>query len=141
MLPRQLAEQLLQHAGVGRQRRHQHLARDRVGVAAVELEEEVLDQLGGAAVVGAVGDPAALAADPAAADVEDLHGHLERVLGQRDHVGVGAVAEHDGLLLQRPGQRAEVVAQPGGLLEVERLGGGVHLPLDALDERRWCCRP
>ena len=33
------------------------------------------------------------APDPAAADVEDLHGHLERVLGQRDHVGVGAVAE------------------------------------------------
>ena len=69
--------------------------------AAVELEQEVLDELGRAALVGAVGHPAALAADPAAADVEDLDGDLERVLGERDHVGVGAVAEHDGLLLQR----------------------------------------
>ena len=55
-----------------------------------------------AALLDPVGDPAALAADPAAADVEDLHRDLERVLGERDHVGVGAVAEHHGLLLQRP---------------------------------------
>ena len=62
----------------------------------------MLDKLGGVALVDAVGDPAALAADPAAADVEDLHGDLERVLGERDHVGVGAVAEHDRLLLHAP---------------------------------------
>ena len=132
--PPPLAEQLLQHVGVGRQGRHQHLARDRVVLAAVELEEEVLHQLGRAALVGAVGDPAALAADATAAHVEDLHGDLERVLDERDHVGVGAVAQHHGLLLQRLGERAEVVAEPGGLLEVQRLGGGVHLPLDALGE-------
>ena len=70
------------------------------------------------------------------ADVEDLHRHLERVLGQRDHVGVGAVAEDDRLLLQRLPHRAEVVAEPGGLLVVLRLGGGVHLLLDPLHERR-----
>ena len=35
-----------------------------------------------------------------------------------DDVGVGAVAEHDGLLLQRPVERPEVVAEPGGPLEV-----------------------
>ncbi len=72
----------------------------------------------GVGVVDLVGDPAALAADPAAADDEDLDRHLERVLGDRDHVGVGAVAEHDGLLLQRPVERAEVVAEPGGPLVV-----------------------
>ena len=97
--------------------------------AGVELEEEVLDQVGGVALLDAVGHPAPLAADPAAADVEDLDRDLERVLGQRDHVGVGAVAEHHRLLLERLLDRAEVVAQPGGLLEVERLGGGVHLAL------------
>ena len=136
-----LAEQLLHDVVVGRQRGHQDLARDRVaGVldsdAAVELEQEVLHQLGGAALVGAVGHPAALAADAPATDVEDLHRHLERVLGERDDVGVGAVAQHDRLLLQGAVEGAEVVAQAGGLLEVERLGGGVHLPLEALGEGR-----
>ena len=106
-----------------------------VGVAGVELEQEVLDQLGGATLLDAVGDPAALAADPAAADVEDLDGDLERVLGQGDHVDVGAVAEDHRLLLQRPLHRAEVVAEPGRLLEVLAVGGGVHLPLDPPDER------
>ena len=103
--------------GVRRQLGHQDLARDgvpRVVGAGVQLEQEVLDELGGAALLDPVGDPAALAADPAAADVEDLDGDLERVLGQRDDVGVGAVAEHHGLLLQRPLHRPEVVAQPGG---------------------------
>jgi hypothetical protein len=45
--------------------------------------------------------------------VEDLHGRLELVLGEADDVGVGAVAEDDGLLLQRAVERADVVAQPG----------------------------
>jgi hypothetical protein len=66
-----------------------------------------------------VDDPAALAADPPAADVEDLDGGLQLVLGERDDVGVRAVAEDDGLLLQRPPQRPEVVAEPGGLLELQ----------------------
>ena len=133
--PPQVAEQRLHRLRLRRQLGHQDLARDLVAVgAAVELEQEVLDQLGRAALLDAIGDPAALAADPAAAHVEDLHRDLERVLGQGDHVGAGAVAEDDGLLLQRLLERAEVVAQPGGLLEVERLGGGVHLGPDALDE-------
>ena len=134
-LPRSSLSSASKVVDVGRQRGHQDLARHRLGVAGVELEQEVLDQLGGVAVVDPVGHPAALAADPAAADVEDLHGDLERVLGERDHVGVGAVAEHDRLLLQRPVQGAEVVAQPRGPLEVQRVGGGVHLLLDAPDER------
>ena len=70
-------------------------------------------------VLDLVDDPAALAADPAAADVEDLDGGLQLVLGEGDHVGVGAVAEHDRLLLHRPAQGAEVVAQPGGPLELQ----------------------
>ena len=135
-LPRRSLSSASIVSGSGGSCGHQDLARDLVGLgAAVELEQEVLDQLGGAALLDAVGHPAALAADPAAADVEDLHRHLERVLGERDHVGAGAVAEDDGLLLERLLERAEVVAEPGGLLEVQRLGGGVHLGPDALDER------
>ena len=130
-----LAEQLLEHAVVRRQRRDQHLAGDGLGLAAVELEQEVLNELGRAALVGAVGHPPTLSADPATPDVEDLDRDLEGVLGERDHVGVGAVAQHHRLLLQRLGEGAEVVAQARRLLEVERLGGGVHLPLDAPGER------
>ena len=42
-------------------------------------------------VLDLVQDPATLAADPAAAHVEDLDGRLELVFGRRDHVAVGAV--------------------------------------------------
>ena len=89
--------------------------------AAVDLQQELLDQLAGGDLLDLVDDPAALAADPAAADVEDLDGGLQLVLGEGDDVGVRAVAEDDGLLLQRPPQRPEVVAEPGGLLELQVL--------------------
>ena len=79
----QAGEPLLEGGGVLGQRGHQHLARDRVAeLAVVQLEQEALDQAAGVGVVDLVGDPAALAADPAAAHVEDLHGDLERVLGR-----------------------------------------------------------
>ena len=72
-------------------------------------------------------DPATLAANPSAANVEHLHGGLEVIVGERHHVGVGAVAEHHRLLLQRPLQRGDVVPQSCRPLEVELLGGLVHL--------------
>ena len=75
----------------------------------------------------ALGDPAALSADPAAADVEELHRDLELVLGEGEHVGVGGVGQHDGRLLEDPLERADVVAQAGGALEVELGGGRLHL--------------
>ena len=134
----QVAEQLLEGRGrpAAAPAPGSRAGSSRRGSPAYSWSRKRSTRLGGVALVDPVGDPAALAADPAAADVEDLHRHLERVLGERDHVGVGAVAEHHRLLLQRPVQRAEVVAEPGGLLEVQRLGGGVHLLLDPLDERR-----
>ncbi len=134
-LPRSSLNSCSKVGAVRRQRGHQDLARQEVGVAGVELEQEVLDEVGGAAVGDPVGHPAPLPPDPAAAHVEDLDGDLERVLGQRDDVGVGAVAEHHRLLLQRPLHRAEVVAEPGRPLEVLGVAGLVHLALDALDER------
>ena len=101
----------------------------------------MLDQLGGVGVVDLVRHPAALAADPAAADVEDLHGGLERVLGERDHVGVGAVAEHDGLLLHRPlsaprSSRSRAARSNSSASEAACIS-----LLEALDERRRSGRP
>ena len=94
----------------------------------------MLDQPGGGQVLDLLDDPAALAADPATADVEDLDRRLELVLGEGEDVGVGGVAEHDGVLLQRPLEGADVVAQPGGPLEVQLGGRGPHLPLELADE-------
>ena len=115
----QLLEQLGVDVGVLGELGDEHLAghgRPRLADAgllvdaAVDLQQELLDQLAGGDRLDLVDDPAALAAHPAAADVEDLDGGLQLVLGEGDDVGVGAVAEDDGLLLQRPPERAEVVA-------------------------------
>ena len=107
------------------------------GLLAVELRQELLDQLLLAGITGIAGlfdDPAALATNPAAADVEHLHRGFQLVVGESHHVGVGAVAEHDGLLLHGPLQRAEVVAQPRGPFEIELLGRGVHLLFELAGE-------
>ena len=107
----QLAEQLLVDVGVLGQLGDQHLLGHGLprladpGLlvdAAVDLQEELLHQLAGGDRLDLVDDPAALAAHPAAADVEDLDRGLELVLREGDDVGVGAVAEDDGLLLHRP---------------------------------------
>ena len=76
----------------------------------------MLDELRGAGLLDLVDDPPALATNPAATDVEDLNGGLELVLRERHHVGVRAVTQHDRLLLHRPVQRADVVAQAGRAL-------------------------
>ena len=92
-------------------------------------------------VVELVDHPAPLAAHPSAAHVEDLHRGLELVLGERDHIGVGAVAEHDGLLLHRAPHRLEVVAQPGRELEIEFVARFMHPALDALHHQVGLARP
>ena len=103
----------------------------------IHLLDEPLDQVGGRRVtVGLVGDPAALTADPPAAHIEDLHRDLERVLRQRDHVRVGAVAEHYRVLRQRLVQRAEVVADLRGPLVLQLGRRGLHLLLQPAHVRR-----
>ena len=90
----------------------------------------MLDQLrlaGITRIAGLFDDPAALPTNPPAADVEHLNGGFQIVVGESDDVSVGAVAEHDGLLLQGPLQRTEVVAQPCGAFEIQIFGRGVHL--------------
>src|SRR5690606_35942582 len=117
------------------------------GLLAVELGEELFDEqreffgvvgpLGGldtfdVAVLGTIeyvagllDDPAALASHAATAYVEDLDGNLEVVARERHEVGVGAVAEHDGLLLECLAQRPEIVTQARCGLEIEFLRGGL----------------
>ena len=134
---------------LGRQHGHQDLAGDAAAGAVggagatvgrvhrrlpVHLAEEVLDQFAGRHVLDLFQHPAALAAHPAVADVEDLHGRFELVLGQGDDVAVGPVPQHDGLLFQRPLQRAQVVAEPRGALVLLGRGGLPHLCLDPADE-------
>ena len=87
-----------------------------------------------ARLAGLFDDPAALAANPATAHVEHLHGRFQVVVGESDHVCVGAVAEHHGLLLHRPLHRGDVVPQPGCPLEVQHLGGLVHLIFHVTDQ-------
>ena len=107
-----------------------------VGVQSVELQQELLHELGGFGVVGTVGHPAAFATDSPVAHVEDLHPHLQGVHRQGDDVGVGAVGEHDGVALHGLGERVQRVAQHGGPLELKVLGGLVHLGTDASQDRR-----
>lgn len=124
-----------QRVGVGGQLGDQQLAGHvRLAVlAAVHLGAEVVHQVAGAQLLGLLHHPAALAAHPPVADVEDLHGGFQRVVGEGHHVGVGAVAEHHGLLLHGPAQRCDVVAQPRGPLELQLLAGLGHLPFQLAD--------
>ena len=60
--------------------------------------------------------------------------HLNRgfqvVIGESHDIGVGAVAEHDSLLLQNPSKRADIIAQSRSPFEVQRFGCGIHLTLE-----------
>ena len=123
-----------ERVGIGGNGRHEYLAGHPVGgLGAVQLDEKALDQLTGVGVVCLVGDPAALAADAATTYVEHLHGDLELILRQRDDVGIRSVRKHDGVLLQRPFERLQVVAEPGRAFELELGGGRLHLAFDPLD--------
>ncbi len=101
------------------------------GLLAVQLLQGVLDEGAGGDLLHLVGDPAALAAHPAAAHVEDLDGRLQLVLGDRDQVRVGRVGEDHRALLHGLLQRADVVAQAGRPLVLHLLGRVGHLPLQA----------
>ncbi len=134
--PAALREPLLDRFdGVGQGRDQHFLGHGVAALLAVQLLEGVLDEGGAVHVLDLVGDPAALAAHPAAADVEDLHGRLQLVLGEGDQVGVGGVGEHHGALLHRPLERVYVVAQAGGPLVLHLLGRLLHGLLQAADVR------
>jgi hypothetical protein len=151
------AEQLGHGLGVGWEFGYEHLSRDLVprtgpgfvphvgfgiipglgpapgrGVQArqVFLGEELFDEIGDRGVVHPVHDPAALAADPAAAYVEHLYRRFKLIVGESDDVGVGAVREDNRLLLHGTAQRADVVTEPGGAFIVLGIGGLAHLAFE-----------
>ena len=136
--PAQPAEPLRQLRGVAGLRRDEDLAGQpalEAGFLAVDLLEQVLDEVRGGGVLDLFDDPAALAADPAAADVEDLHGGFEFILVQGEDVGVGALGEDDGVAFEDLLERDDVVADPRRPLVVQFRHGGGHVLFQPRDER------
>ena len=66
--------------------------------------------------------------------MEHLYRCFQVVVGEGDDVGVGAVAQHDGLFFQCALERTEVVTQPCGPFEVELVGRRGHLPFQITGE-------
>jgi hypothetical protein len=125
---------------VARQHRDEHFLGDRFGrLVAVDLLQQVLDQAA-LRLRAPVDDPPALATHAPAPDVEDLDGRLELVLGQGKDVGVGGVAEHDGVLLQRLGQGLQVVAQPAARSN-SNSAAAPSCPARCAGRTESCCRP
>ena len=135
---RQPGRQLLLILGL---HRHEHGTRNIVAVQAllgvllggearrniaVHLRDELLDELCIGAVVDLLHDPAALAADPAAAHEEHLNGRLQVVLSVGEQVSIHGRAEHHGVTLKRLSQRGNIVTKNRGALKVHISGGGLH---------------
>ena len=93
---------------------------------AVHLRDELLNELRVGAVVDLLHNPAALAADPAAAHKEHLHGCLQVILGVGEQVGIHGRAEHHGVTFKRLSQRSNIVAKNRGALKVHIGCGGLH---------------
>ncbi len=139
--PSAVREPLGHGFGILGQRRDQHLLGDGVArLLAVQLLERVFHQARRVDGLDLVRDPAALAADASAADVEDLDRGFELVLGDGDQVGVRGVGEDDGALLHGAPQRLRVVAQPGRALVLHVLGRLRHVLLEAPDVRPGAAR-
>ena len=135
---RQPGRQLLLILGL---HRHEHGTRNIVAVQAllgillggearrniaVHLRNQLLDELRVGAVVDLLHDPAALAADPAAAHEEHLNGRLQVVLSVGEQVGVHGRAKHHGITLKRLSQRGNIVTKNRGALKVHLGGGFLH---------------
>ena len=83
---------------------------------AVDLQHEVRNDLGQLKAADLVAYPRLLAADPAAADVEDLHGRFDLVEGDAENVDVKVLVQNDDVALVDRFERRYFVAQPGGRL-------------------------
>ncbi len=67
--------------------------------------------------------------------MEHLNGGFEIIGGKGDEIGVGAVTEYDGLLLERLAQSPpDIVTQTGCGLEVEILGSLLHALFEIFDQ-------
>ena len=134
----QPAEPERQLGGVAGLHRDEDLTRQpalQAGFLAIDLLEQVLDEVRGGGVLDLFDDPAALAADPAAADVEDLHGGFEFILVQGEDVRVGALGQDHGVAFEDLLERDDVVTDPRRPLVVQFRHGGGHVLFQPGDER------
>ena len=99
---------------------------DQLGLPAVKLRDELADHLR-TGFVGMLHHPATLAVDAPAADVEDLDRGLQLVLLDGKHVGIRGIREHHRLLLHCLLHGLQLITQARGPLEVQVLGGLLHL--------------
>ena len=127
------AQDLAQGLGARNRVAQQHEARRRP--FEVELREKGVEHLlAGERPVGArkIG---AVAPVLVGAEEERLDAEYARLLGDGEHVGFGDRARIDALLALDRRQRADAVAQPRRLFEVERRRGFAHLGGEALFDR------
>ena len=103
-------------------------------VLAVDLLEQVLHQVRGGGVLHLFDHPAALASDPAAADMEHLDRRFEFVLVQREDVGVRVLRQHHGVPLEDLAEGRDIVAEPGGPFVVQFRYGGRHFLFQPADK-------
>ncbi len=68
----------------------------------------------------------------AAAEEENLHAGMTPGLMRRDHIGVGEAGDVNILVSLHQRERADAVADQRRGLEIERLGGPVHLGREPL---------
>ena len=128
-------EPLLVHRTVLRVDRDEHLLRHTEGrLVAVQGLQDAVDQAPRREVLHLVEHEALAPDDATLADVEDLDGGLELVVGETDDVDVLAALGHHLLLLDRPLHGGEAVAIAGRLLVLQFRRGVLHLPLQAGDD-------
>ena len=113
--------------------REEHATRTRLVV--VELREERAEHLGrrqGAVGLGKIG---AVAPVLAGAEEEHLDAGEAALLMGGEHVGLGDAARIDSLMGLDRREGREAVAQGGGALEIERLGGLLHVARELFAHR------
>ena len=135
-----VCSQLCSSSSVGRHLRHQNAPGHLGPVGPVDLGHDLGHELGAGQVLHLLGHEAPVPHHPAPPDPEDLHRRLQRVLGQAHHVEVlGPVRDHL-LGLGRLVHGDDAVAQAGGALELEVLGGVQHLGFQPVQHRLGVAR-
>ena len=129
----QLAQPGGDHVALLRLVAHQDLARHLRGLHVI-LRQELTGRARQLLRVRAIQKPLFLTHQPPAADEEELHASLHVIRHQRDDILLGQLGRDDLLSLDHVLDRLHLIAQAGGLLEVQRLGRLLHLPLELLED-------
>jgi hypothetical protein len=112
----------------------EHLVGHKGGLG-VELLDELGQHLAVVFLLGALEDKVLAADQFAGADEKHLHAGFAVGTRHGDHIGVGLIAADDLLALDHPVDGIQLVADGGGLLVLQVLGGVGHGLGQALDDR------